>query len=277
MLVEDYFFLYICSMLEKTIEKAELASLSEKKSCEDSADIFSSEKKLRADLAAAYQLLAKLKMDDLTYTHLSLRCGKEQAYFIYPFGLLFSEVTAENLLKVSFAGEVLEGSEYQYNKTGYIIHSAIYQARPEVNAIIHLHTTAGVAVSAQACGLLPISQFSFHFYNRISYHDYNALALEPEVHGLTMAEDLKQNYAMILRNHGTLTCGHNIHHAFFLAYYLEQACKVQVAALGCSGSGKQNLVMPDPAVCEQAAQDMRNFESDLGLRDWLALRRFYKV
>jgi len=255
---------------------------------------------LRSSLAAAYQILAFLQMDDLTYTHLSLRvpdglslgmkqssdiehrAGREQnagtqSYLIYPFGYLFREVTPECLLRVSFEGEVLEGSEYQYNKTGYIIHSAIYKARPEVNAVFHLHTTAGVAVSAQSQELLPLSQFSFHFYNRLSYHNYNALALEPEIHGSEMARDLGQNFAMILRNHGTLTCGKTIQEAFFYAYYLEQACKVQCAALAGLGASGGELVIPSREVCEQAAQDMRAFEPDLGLRDWLALRRVLKV
>ena len=88
-----------------------------------------------------------------------------------------------------------------------------------------------------------------------------------------MAKDLGQNFAMILRNHGTLTCGKTIHEAFFYAYYLEQACKVQCAAL----SGGIELIIPSAAVCEQAARDMRAFEPDLGLRDWLALRRRLKV
>lgn len=228
---------------------------------------------VRSELATVYQLFAHLKMDDLTYTHLSARCPDKEAYFIYPMGSLFSEVTPEMLLTVSLEGEVLEGSEYQYNQTGYVIHSAVYKARKDVQAIFHLHTVAGVAVSAQASGLLPISQFSFHFYNRLSYHDYNALALDANQHGLALAQDLGQNYAMLLRNHGSLTCGKTIQEAFFYSYYLEQACKTQIAAL----AGGIELIIPSPEVCEQAAQDMRAFEPNLGQRDWLALKRRYNV
>lgn len=227
--------------------------------------------KIREELACAYQLLALLQMDDLTYTHLSARHPDQDAYFIYPLGHLFSEVTPDCLLTVSLQGEVLEGREAQYNKTGYVIHSAIYQKRPEINAIFHLHTLAGIAVSAQVEGLLPLSQFSFHFYNRLSYHEYNALALDEVRHGEKLAADLKQNFAMLLRNHGSLTCGKTLHEAFFYAYYLEQACKVQLEA---QKSG-QKLMMPSPQICEQAFQDMRAFEADLGLRDWLALKRKY--
>ncbi len=227
------------------------------------------EKYIKTQLAAAYRILAMLKMDDLTYTHLSARLPGADFYFIYPFGLLFEEVSASGLLKVSFDGEVLEGEEREYNQTGYVIHGNIYKSRPSVNAVFHMHTTAGVAVSAMDCGLLPLSQFSFHFYNRVAYHTYDSLALDNDRQGVSLVQDLGQQKSMILRNHGTLTCGATVHEAFLYAYFLEQACKVQCAALG---SG-QKVVIPPKKVCEQAAQDVRNFEPDFGLRDWAALLR----
>ncbi len=227
------------------------------------------EKHLRTQLAAAYRILAILKMDDLTYTHLSTRLPGADVYYIYPFGLLFEEVTASCLLKVSLDGEVLEGEEGEYNQTGYVIHGNIYKNRPDVNAVFHMHTTAGVAVSAMDCGLLPLSQFSFHFYNRIAYHTYDSLALDNERQGENLVQDLGQQKSMILRNHGTLTCGATVHEAFLYAYFLEQACKVQCAALGVG----QKVVIPPKKVCERAAQDVRNFEPDFGLRDWTALLR----
>lgn len=231
----------------------------------------SEEKALRAKLAIAYRMLAYLQLDDLTYTHLSARLPGADYYFIYPLGQLFSEVSEDSLLKVSLTGEVLEGTELQYNKTGYVLHSSVYLARPDINAVFHLHTQAGVAVSCMEKGLLPLSQFSFHFYNRLSYHDYHSLALDTDFHGKKMATDLGQNFAMLLRNHGTLTCGKTIHEAFFYSYYLEQACRVQCLAL----NSQQSLIFPAEEICEQAAQDMRAFEDDLGYRDWQALcRRF---
>src|SRR5438876_7376447 len=159
---------------------------------EDSMD----EKVVRTHLAAAYRILAAQKMDDLTYTHLSVRLPGSDSYFIYPFGLLFEEVTASCLLKVSLDGEVLEGTESQYNKTGYVIHGSIYKKRPDINAIFHLHTIAGIAVSAMDCGLLPLSQFSFHFYNRVSYHEYDSLALDHQRQGENLAHDLGRTKAL---------------------------------------------------------------------------------
>lgn len=228
-----------------------------------------SERNLRIQLAAAYRLLADAKMDDLTYTHLSARLPGSDEYFIYPFGLLFEEATASNLLKVSLKGEILEGKESQYNQTGYVIHGSIYKNRPDINAVFHLHTVAGIAVSSMDCGLLPLSQFSFHFYNQIAYHAYDSLALENKRQGENLAQDLGNKKAMFLCNHGTLTCGATIHEAYLYMHFLEQACRVQCAAL----AGNQKVILPPHKVCEQAAQDVREFEPNFGIRDWTALLR----
>jgi len=228
----------------------------------------SAEKAVRQNLAAAYRIFAHLKMDDLTYTHLSARVPGQDAYFIYPFGDLFEEVTASRLLKVSLSGEILEGSEFQYNQTGYVIHGNIYEARPDINAIFHLHTLAGVAVSAMPQGLMPISQFAFHFYNRIGTYNYDSLALDNDKHGEDLQSALGDYKSLLLQNHGTLTCGETIEEAFLYMYFLERACQVQVATLTCG-----NPIIPSPEVCEKSAQELRDFEPAFGNRDWTALLR----
>lgn len=230
---------------------------------------FTQERELRIHLAAAYRILANMQMDDLTYTHLSARLPGSEEYFIYPFGMLFEEVTASSLLKVSLEGEILEGTESQYNATGYVIHGNIYKKRPDINAVFHLHTTAGVAVSSLECGLLPLSQFAFHFYDRLAYHVYDSLTLENDRQGENLVRDLGDKKAMILRNHGTLTCGETIPEAFLYMYFLEKACQVQCAALSCG----QSVVIPSPETCEKAAKDVRAFEPAFGQRDWAALLR----
>lgn len=224
---------------------------------------------IKEKLALAYRILSHLKMDDLTYTHLSARVPDKDCYYIYPFGLLFSEVTPVNLLMVNFEGEVLEGSEKHYNRTGYVIHSAIYKARPDIHAIFHCHTHAGVAVSSMECGLLPISQFALHFYERVGYHRYNSLALDPAEHTNALVQDLGNHKNLLLQNHGTLSCGATIQEAMFYTYHLEQACKVQCLAL----QSGQALIRPTPEICEKAVNDLLNFEKDLGSRDWEALKR----
>ena len=212
---------------------------------------------IKYNLVIAYQILSKQKMDDLTYTYLSARAEDSESFFIYPFGLLFSEVHTSNLMKVKFDGTILEGEERQYNKTGYVIHGTIYEHKKNIKSIFHLHTIDGVAVSCMKFGLLLISQFALHFYKKISYHNYDSLALDYRKQGLNLIKDLGNNKVMILRNHGTLTCGSTIEEAMFYTHHLEQACKIQVKALN---AGYSNLIIPESNVCEQAAQDLLSFK-----------------
>jgi len=220
---------------------------------------------VRQKLFYAYQILALLNLDDHTYTHLSARAPGGNSFYIYPFGLRFEEVTPENLIEVTFDGQVIEGSEWQYNKTGYIIHGSVYQKRPDLNALFHIHTPEIVAVCACRDGLLPVSQWALHFHRRISYHGYDSLALEKS-QGERMFDDLGQNNIMLLRNHGSLTCGKTIEEAMFYTYHLQQACKTQCLALAMN----QPLSLPDETTCEKAVHDLLSFEKDLGLRDWEA-------
>ena len=222
--------------------------------------------KIKADLANAYKIIAKLGMDDHTYTHLSARPKGANYYYIYPFGLRFDEVTPSCLLKVSLTGNILEGKEKQYNKTGYVIHGSIYRNRPELNSIFHLHTVATVAVSAMKSGLLPISQWALHFYENVTYHDYNALALDDTRQGDPLARDLADKKVMFLRNHGFISCGTTVQEALFYCYHLELACKTQIAALSCNAE----LIIPSHDICKQTCKDVLSFEKNLGERDWEA-------
>lgn len=227
------------------------------------------ESDIRYNLAVAYQALAKLQMDDLTYTHLSARIPGENAYYIYPFGLLFKEVTPENLIKVSLDGVILEGFEAQYNKTGYVIHGSIYRHRPDINAVFHLHTPEMVAVSSMVGGLRPISQWALHFYNKIAYHEYNSLALSAEEHEQNLVRDLADKYVMLCKHHGSITTGRTIHEAFYYTHHLQQACKTQ-CLVSYSGVKVHEIAHQ---ICEKSVGDLLSFESDLGLRDWQAIQR----
>jgi ribulose-5-phosphate 4-epimerase/fuculose-1-phosphate aldolase len=226
---------------------------------------------IKSNLATAYHILSHLGMDDHTYTHLSARPDGADYFYIYPFGLLFEEATPDNLLKVHLDGQILEGSDATYNQTGYVIHSSIYKARPDINAIFHIHTHAGVAVSAMEAGLIPISQWALHFYGRMSYHAYDSLALD-DTHNKTLIKDLGSNFAMMMQNHGTVTCGKTIHEALFYTYHLEKACQTQVMAMQTG----QQLIIPTKEICKAAVVDLLNFEKDLGARDWAAWIRKLK-
>ncbi len=223
----------------------------------------------KSDLALAHRIFAFFQMDDLTYAHLSIRSQSQpDTYYISPLGLLFEEVTSSSLVHVDFEGRVLSQGQFSYNQTGFSIHGSIYRNCPHIQCVMHLHSTYVTAVSSQKQGLLPLSQFSFHFYNRLSYHSYDGLVLDEE-RSKKLVKDLGGNKVMILRNHGALSVGRTVQEAFFYMYYLEKACQVQCKAQ----QGNQELIIPSPAICEKAAREMEDFETEIGSRDWQALKR----
>jgi ribulose-5-phosphate 4-epimerase/fuculose-1-phosphate aldolase len=185
----------------------------------------------RVELAAAYRLVVHFGWDDLIFTHISAKVpGPEHHFLINPYGLLFSEITASNLVKIDLDANIVEPTPYFVNPAGFTIHSAIHAAREDAQCVMHLHTVAGVAVSCQENGLLPIHQTAMLLNGRIAYHDYEGVALNHDERPRLVA-DLGENDTMILRNHGTLTVGRSVPEAFLSMYFLERSCATQVAAL----------------------------------------------
>ncbi len=205
----------------------------------------------RVDLAACYRIIAMHGWDDLVFTHISARLpGPEEHFLINPYGMLFEEITASSLVKVNLEGEKVLDSPHPVNPAGFVIHSAVHAARPDVVCVLHTHTRAGVAVSAQVEGLLPLSQISLFPYSTLAYHDYEGIALNAEEKPRLVA-DLGKKYALILRNHGLLTVGASIPDAFLMMYALETACQTQIMAQ--SGGARLNQV-PAPIVAGFQAQ-----------------------
>lgn len=214
----------------------------------------SSEWQTRCELAALYRLAAHFRMTDMIDTHISARLpGHEDQFLINRYGVLFHEMRASDLVKVDYAGQALHTGigappAQRVNKAGFTIHSAVHQARPDLHVVMHTHTTAGIAVAAQEQGLLPISQHALKFYGKLSYHDYEGIALDLDERERLVAA-LGSNKAMILRNHGLLAAGSSVADAFHEIYFLERACQAQVAAQ--AGGAKLNL--PSEAVCLRTA------------------------
>lgn len=199
----------------------------------------------RIDLAACYRIIAMHGWDDLVFTHISARVpGPDEHFLINPYGMLFEEITASSLVKVDLAGEKVLDSPHPVNPAGFTIHSAVHAARHDAACVLHTHTKAGVAVSAQAAGLLPLSQVSLIPYATLGYHDYEGIALNDEEKPRLVA-DLGDNHALILRNHGLLTVGKNIPDAFLMMYALESACQTQIMA---QSGGAELVQVPTPIV-----------------------------
>ena len=226
---------------------------------------------MRVDLAAAYQLAAIYKWTDMIYTHFSARVPGTEDFLINPYGLMFDEITASTLVKIDGEGRIKDDPlGMGVNEAGFVIHSCMHAARPEVNCVIHTHTRAGVAVSAMKCGLLPISQHAMRVQAEVTYHDYEGIALYKEEQG-RMARDLgKRAKAMILRNHGLLTLGETVREAFEIMYYLDCACQIQIDALG---AGLHNVQLMSDQAARTSSEQFHRPERPGGYKDWPALLR----
>jgi len=225
---------------------------------------------IREDLAATYRLVAMHGWDDMIFTHISARVpGPEHHFLINPYGLLFEEITASSLVKIDVDGNKVMDSPFPVNAAGFTIHSALHMHREDAGCVIHLHTTDGVAVSAQKDGLLPLDQHAMMVTGDLAYHDYEGIALDLDERD-RLVVDLGQKNAMLLRNHGTLAMGKNCADAFLRMYYLERACSMQVRAL--SGNVAPNW--PNQGVPEKTAgQGAMAFNGLVGALAWPALRR----
>ncbi|WP_201593567.1 class II aldolase/adducin family protein [Psychrobacter sp. Pi2-51] len=225
---------------------------------------------MRVNLAACYRLIASYGWDDLVFTHISARVpDTEDEFLINPYGLLFEEITASNLVKVNQAGEKVSSSAFDINPAGFTIHSAVHEARNDAHCVIHLHTSDGVAVSTQQQGLLPISQQSLFPLSNLAYHDYEGVALNPE-EKVRLVADLGEANFMILRNHGLLTCASTVADAFLYMYIMQKACEVQIKAQ--SGGSELTLISPQILAGIQAASKQVTKEAN-GDIAWPALLR----
>ncbi len=226
---------------------------------------------VRCDLAAAYQLAAQFRWTDLIFTHFTARVPGSKYMLINPYGMMFDEITASSLVKIDRDCNVIEDvTGHGVNPAGFVIHGCIHDARPEVNCVIHTHTRAGVAVSAQTDGLLPISQHALRTYGMLTYHDYEGIALDMGERERLAADLGPTSKAMILRNHGLLSIGQTVSEAFEIMYYLDTACQIQVDAVA---GGKAELQL----IVEQSAnKGYRQFQDEGRAeinRSWNALLR----
>lgn len=222
----------------------------------------------RVELAACYRLVAHFGMTDTIYNHISLRVpGFHDRFFINAFGLMYEEICASNLVTVDTEGNIIDDpTGLGINPAGFVIHGAIHRARPDVACVLHTHAIAGVGVSSQAEGLLPINQHAALLHGLVAYHDSEGVAVNPAECERLVA-DLGDKPAMILRNHGLLTAGKSVGEALQIMINLETACRAQVAAL----AGGRTLTYVSDEALEATADVVRRL-ADYD-RDWAALRR----
>ena len=250
-----------------TLKTAKVASLK--------SNVSPEEWQARVDLAACYRLMDVYEMTDLIANHISMRVpGESDHFLINAYGMLYEEITASSLIKIDHEGNIIAkpdfgpGLDYGVNRAGFVIHSAIHMAKPDVNCVIHTHTWAGMAVSTMKCGLLPNTQTSMRFAE-ISYHDYEGVVIDTALRD-RLVEDLGDNNAMILRNHGLLTASKTIPEAFNAMHRLELSCKTQIAAMSCH---TPLIEVPADVVTATYMNYQPHVRRPFGVLDWPALLR----
>lgn len=229
----------------------------------------------RLDLAACYRLIDTYGMADLIYNHITLRIPGTEHLLINLYGLLYKEITASSLVKIDVEGNIVwkPDTDYGINRSGYVIHGAIHKARPDVNCIIHTHTRAGMAVASMQCGLLPMTQTGIRFEGHIGYHPYEGPAIDLAERE-RLVRDLGPHNALVMDNHGLLTCGPSAGEAFNLMYNLELACRAQVDAM----AARTELKILSREVLERTADLYQpGTRRPYGVLEWHAMLRLLEA
>ena len=228
----------------------------------------------RVDCACAYRLVHHYGMADMIYNHISARVPGTEEFLLNPFGLTYDEICASALIKVDLSGRLLwspqfpDGLGYQFNPAGYVIHSAIHEARPELHCVLHTHSLATMAVSALKHGLLPMTQTAMRFA-RVAYHDYEGVVLDEDEKARLIA-NMGDSEVMLLRNHGVLAAGRSVAEGFNNLYRIERACRAQLMAQ----TGGDEIVLPPRAVIEKTNHLYKpGTRRPYGLLEWPAMRR----
>jgi ribulose-5-phosphate 4-epimerase/fuculose-1-phosphate aldolase len=225
------------------------------------AQVSAEEWQTRADLAAAYRLVALFGWDDLVFTHLTAKVPGTEHFLINPYGFMFEEITASSLVKIDLAGAKVMDSPYEINPAGFTIHSCIHAARKDAGAIMHIHSINGVAVSAQKSGVLPLSQQSMFVLSSLAYHDYEGVALN-DAEKPRLVRDLGDKNFFMLRNHGLLTVGASIADAFLSLYIFEATCMIQLRAVAGGEIVRVNQTIVE-GIQKAAAQVTRGLGANL--------------
>jgi ribulose-5-phosphate 4-epimerase/fuculose-1-phosphate aldolase len=229
----------------------------------------------RVELAACYRLVDHYGMSDLIYNHITAAIPGTEHLLINLYGLIYKEITASSLVKIDRRGEIVDkpDTDYGINKSGYVIHGAIHEARADVNCVIHTHTRAGMAVAAMQCGLLPMSQTSMRFVGHLGYHDYEGPSIDLDERA-RLVRDLGPHDAMVMRSHGLLTCGATVPQAFNTMYQLELSCRAQVDAM----AAKAELILPSKETLEHTARLYQpGTRRPYGVLEWHAMLRLLEA
>lgn len=227
----------------------------------------------RVELAIAYRLFDWLGITDLIHTHISIRVPGEEGRFLQlPYGHLFGEARASQMVKCDVDGNIVsDPSGLGISRGGFCIHSAIHMGSAQAACVMHAHTEATIAVANYREGLLPLTQHALRFYGKVGYLDYCG-AFDSAAKRASLPGALGDGDVLMLRNHGPLVVGKNVRECFSRMYYLERACRMQVATLSACRDPRSELVWPDEADCRFMAKAFEGGDAVID-REWSALVR----
>ena len=198
----------------------------------------------RLELAACYRIFDHLGWSESIYNHISVKVPDDDgAFLINPYGLLYSEVCASNLVKIDIDGNIVGSGTYPVNKAGFVQHSYFHRNVPWAHAICHTHTTATMAVSSLKGGLQPVNFYACNFAGRIGYHDFEGVTVRSE-EGDRLLANLGEKRVLMLRNHGPVILGKSLPEVFITHWSLQRACEIQLATLSMG----QPIVVPDEVI-----------------------------
>jgi len=214
---------------------------------------------MRVQLAACYRIFAHLGWVELIYNHITLRLpGPDTHFLINPFGLLYSEVTASNLVRIDTDGQVVGKSDWPVNPAGFTVHAAIHRGLPQAHCVMHTHTTAGMAVACSRGGLSMSNFYAAQLHGKLAYHDFEGITVHPD-EGPRLLRSIGDKPAVILRNHGLLAWADTVPRCFATLWLLNRACEIQAASTAMGPV----IDIPEE-ICRAATRDCLQFNPRYG-------------
>lgn len=224
----------------------------------------------RCEQAALYRLLDHYGMSDLANQVVGARVkDSPDHYLLHQYGMFYEEITASSLIKTDRLGQPVAPDMPPPVDGAQNLAKWIFGARPEANFFIHGHCEDVMAVGSTKRGLQAVSQAAVYLMHLVAYIDYEFF--EDDEYAEKFKATLGDKDIMITRNHGYYVLGRSAAEAFFRAYYLRQACAVQVKVLSMGDEAR----VIDPQQVARFQDQMygsEHYNYD-GSTEWAALVR----
>ena len=210
----------------------------------------------RQAVADAAREMAALGLVTGTSGNVSMRLGQDgngiELMAITPSGQPCERLAADDVVAVDFEGEPVEGELIPSSES--LLHLAIYQARPEVGAVIHTHSVFSSALAVARLeipavidevtitigGPIRVSRYAFPGTEELAVH---------------VCAALEERKAALISNHGAVSVGRDLEEALQVCTLLERVSEIFVHA---TAIGRVNQLPSEVTEAEQAIYRMQN-------------------